>query len=878
MNTIPPELEYVIGTTRAGLEVTGRVVGSTASGLIKVDRGDKVIAVTPDSVQPAIPPEPPKEVKPRRSRKAEASPAAKRSAKSVKAQPQTKVDELQLTESPDSAALGKSSNKLRFEVGNRCWYGSSTNTAKIKQFSPCRQNVLLELDLGKAVWVSAKHCKPLTDAHVREPHLLEPGTIVKGQDLDGKEHTGKFTHLSMSGMALIDDIGKRRLLVAGTLMRVEQKQDAANAGSRSSFSDDPRTKKGSLIRVPSGDRAYVEGIDPKDSSRVVIKYEAAQLYRDPFDSYPLHMLTLVHESLEAENPRPKTKRAQRRTAPTPEIRFLRGDRVKIAADDDLNNCPAIVDCTFEAGGLLWTAVYCAELPGDRLEYLSSNLSFVAGSTPSSLLELERLMERKTSQKPAQADDNGLTPPDAPTAEDVQAAIVPGDPQASIARLFADAGFVRDWSVPTDELNPYKNWQIATDSPNEGMIAVCVCTPSGEWWGRSTEEEFDYSDHKGAIDWAMAVVDRLAEVERLAAEAATSLEPATAEVTPKFSIGDEVVTDYSQYDRKSLPPGLQGIQEGHSGRVSKVKTHGQHVEYFVSFDNIKGRKAVPEHFLRFAQYGQWLFEKGDRIKDRSGKTGTITGQSSPASNYVQWDDGTTGATSKGIAELISIGEASAQQSHLSKPGQAIEPPTPPEPEQHRSCFTCTHRVVGLDQMYKCGLGCFNGWLAEGWDCVQVRGGCDRWEVLAICENVEQPIKQDFPDLKASTDNASEDSQPEIFRNETVTTAVATDRRSELLSRIDFIRKEGNVAPAGCWLEQYHTSKKLASGEKKTFTYWRVRADKPIFEIGDRQVKRLHLGSANSTEYEDWSARLDRRRRINEIETEVDRIERQRQAGS
>lgn len=62
---------------------------------------------------------------------------------------------------------------------------------------------------------------------------------------------------------------------------------------------DPRTVRGALVRVPNGDRAYVEGIDPQDPSRVTIQYEARFKYgNDPYDRYPVHLLTLVKESPE----------------------------------------------------------------------------------------------------------------------------------------------------------------------------------------------------------------------------------------------------------------------------------------------------------------------------------------------------------------------------------------------------------------------------------------------------------------------------------------------------------------------------------------------------------------------------------------------------
>lgn len=103
-----------------------------------------------------------------------------------------------------------------------------------------------------------------------------------------------------------------------------------------------------------------------------------------------------------------------------------------------------------------------------------------------------------------------------------------------------------------------------------------------------------------------------------------------------------------------------------------------------------------------------------------------------------------------------------------------------------------------------------------------------------------------------------------------------RRNELLNQIHAIRVAGEVAPKGCWIESYQTSKKLASGERATFTYYRVKAYKDIFQgEGGKRTKQIHLGSAGSSEYKDWADRMQRRREVTALEKEADKIERKLQ---
>lgn len=102
------------------------------------------------------------------------------------------------------------------------------------------------------------------------------------------------------------------------------------------------------------------------------------------------------------------------------------------------------------------------------------------------------------------------------------------------------------------------------------------------------------------------------------------------------------------------------------------------------------------------------------------------------------------------------------------------------------------------------------------------------------------------------------------------------RKALLAECDRIRKEGEVAPPGCWMEGYKVTKKLADGSTKRFDYWRMKADRAMFQKRNgAMTKSLHLGTSADASYKDWAARLGRRRHINALESQLDKIERQLQ---
>ena len=101
-------------------------------------------------------------------------------------------------------------------------------------------------------------------------------------------------------------------------------------------------------------------------------------------------------------------------------------------------------------------------------------------------------------------------------------------------------------------------------------------------------------------------------------------------------------------------------------------------------------------------------------------------------------------------------------------------------------------------------------------------------------------------------------------------------SQLMAQLDGIRRNGAIAPVGCWIEQYTVSKKLGNGAKENFKYYRVKADKSLFENKHGQsTKSLHLGTESSAAYQDWKERIRRRNAIKHLEQVLDRDERKLQ---
>lgn len=104
------------------------------------------------------------------------------------------------------------------------------------------------------------------------------------------------------------------------------------------------------------------------------------------------------------------------------------------------------------------------------------------------------------------------------------------------------------------------------------------------------------------------------------------------------------------------------------------------------------------------------------------------------------------------------------------------------------------------------------------------------------------------------------------------------RSRLLEQIDQIRKSGPIAPNGSWMEPYTTTKKLANGELKTYSYDRMNADRPMFLHKGKLASKLHLGFPGSPLHKDWSDRIKRRNDLAILERQLDALERKMQAAN
>lgn len=80
-----------------------------------------------------------------------------------------------------------------------------------------------------------------------------------------------------------------------------------------------------------------------------------------------------------------------------------------------------------------------------------------------------------------------------------------------AKGFAYLGSGEESGYLDEELESYRNWEIALSVPNGGIIAVDIIhRDTGGWWGYYTEGTFDYHDEEGIIAFAKRVID---EVER-----------------------------------------------------------------------------------------------------------------------------------------------------------------------------------------------------------------------------------------------------------------------------------------------------------------------------------------------------------------------------
>lgn len=103
-----------------------------------------------------------------------------------------------------------------------------------------------------------------------------------------------------------------------------------------------------------------------------------------------------------------------------------------------------------------------------------------------------------------------------------------------------------------------------------------------------------------------------------------------------------------------------------------------------------------------------------------------------------------------------------------------------------------------------------------------------------------------------------------------------QRSDLMKRIDQIRKSGEVAPAGAEFDFYRQKRVNKDGTVAFFPaegyYWKVKHKQPIFQNKGKAVKSLHLGTAEDARKKDWDKRMHRRREIKWLESALDKVER------
>lgn len=101
-----------------------------------------------------------------------------------------------------------------------------------------------------------------------------------------------------------------------------------------------------------------------------------------------------------------------------------------------------------------------------------------------------------------------------------------------------------------------------------------------------------------------------------------------------------------------------------------------------------------------------------------------------------------------------------------------------------------------------------------------------------------------------------------------------KRNGILSQIESIRKQGEMMPTGCWIEAYHVTRKLKTGDKQQYKYFRVKAYQPIFEDEQGNFKRSkNLGDVSSKAYQDWCQRRHRREQINQLQKQLSKLDRE-----
>ena len=74
-------------------------------------------------------------------------------------------------------------------------------------------------------------------------------------------------------------------------------------------------------------------------------------------------------------------------------------------------------------------------------------------------------------------------------------------------LFVFMGDVSESGYTDEDFEHYKDWSIYLDFPNGGLTAVdLIHRPSGLWFGRPTENEWDYDQDEEVTAFAKETID------------------------------------------------------------------------------------------------------------------------------------------------------------------------------------------------------------------------------------------------------------------------------------------------------------------------------------------------------------------------------------
>lgn len=97
------------------------------------------------------------------------------------------------------------------------------------------------------------------------------------------------------------------------------------------------------------------------------------------------------------------------------------------------------------------------------------------------------------------------------------------------------------------------------------------------------------------------------------------------------------------------------------------------------------------------------------------------------------------------------------------------------------------------------------------------------------------------------------------------------QAALNQAIALIQTSGTIAPAQVAITPYAVVKTKKDGSKVQYQYFKVEADRAIFE-GDRggKTKYLHLGKQGSEKYQDWRGRVARRNIVSAITWAIEEL--------